>query len=112
MFKIIFCPVIAICVFLGGRMPYPQDHKQQTRNRIVRSAASLFNRRGFAEVTIGEIMTAAGLTHGRFYRHFTSKEELYAEAVRHFLQKEAPASWQKKHLQGTASATSFRQVRG
>jgi len=31
-----------------------------------------------------------------FYRHFTSKEELYAEAVRHFLQKEAPASWQKK----------------
>ena len=89
-------------------MPYPQDHKQQTRNRIIRSAASLFNRRGFAEGTLGEIM----LTHGGFHRQFTSKEELYAEAVRHFLQKEAPASWQKKHLQGTASATSFRQVRG
>jgi len=46
----------------------------------------LFNRRGFAEVTIGEIMTAAALTHGGFYCHFTSKEEFYVEAVRHFLQ--------------------------
>jgi len=80
---------------LEGPMPYAPDHKQQTRKRIVRSAARLFNRRGFTEVTIGEIMTVAGLTHGGFYRHFSSKEELYAESVRHFLQKEAPARWQK-----------------
>lgn len=76
-------------------MPYTPEHKQQTRERIVGAAARLFNRRGFAEVTIGEIMTAAGLTHGGFYRHFGSKEELYAEAVRHFLKKEVPARWQK-----------------
>src|SRR5215471_4276612 len=76
-------------------MPYAPDHKQQTRNKIVRSAAHLFNRRGFTEVTVGEIMAAAGLTHGGFYRHFNSKEELYGEAVRHFLRKEAPARWQK-----------------
>lgn len=81
-------------------MPYTPEHKQQTRERIVRAAARLFNRRGFAEVSIGEIMTAAGLTHGGFYRHFTSKDELYAETVRHFLKKEAPARWQK----GLASA--------
>ena len=76
-------------------MPYTPEHKQQTRERIVRAAAGLFNRRGFAEVTIGEIMAAAGLTHGGFYRHFTSKEELYAEAVRHFLKKDVPERWQK-----------------
>src|SRR5262249_50148382 len=81
---------------LEGPMPYAPDHKQQTRKRIVRSAAHLFNRRGFAEVTIGEVMTVAGLTHGGFYRHFSSKDELYAEAVRHFLRKEAPARWQKR----------------
>ena len=77
-------------------MPYAPDHKRATRQRIVGSAARLFNRKGFAEVTLGEIMTAAGLTHGGFYRHFGSKEELYAEAVRHFLRKQAPARWQKR----------------
>jgi TetR/AcrR family transcriptional regulator, transcriptional repressor for nem operon len=76
-------------------MPYKPDHKQQTRARIVKTAVRLFNRKGFADVTIGEIMTAAGLTHGGFYRHFRSKEELYVETVRHFLHKEAPARWQK-----------------
>jgi AcrR family transcriptional regulator len=76
-------------------MPYTPEHKRATRQRIVASAARLFNRKGFAEVTIGEIMTAAGLTHGGFYRHFRGKEELYAEAVRHFLRKDAPARWQK-----------------
>jgi TetR/AcrR family transcriptional repressor of nem operon len=77
-------------------MPYAPEHKQQTRERIVGAAARLFNRGGFAEVTIGEIMTAAGLTHGGFYRHFSSKEELYGEAVRHFLKKEVPERWQKR----------------
>jgi AcrR family transcriptional regulator len=77
-------------------MPYTPDHKRRTRQRIVAAAARLFNRKGFAAVTIGEIMTAAGLTHGGFYRHFGSKQELYAEAVRHFLRKEAPARWQKR----------------
>jgi AcrR family transcriptional regulator len=76
-------------------MPYSPEHKRQSRQRIVGAAARLFNRNGFAEVTPGEIMTAAGLTHGGFYRHFGSKEELYAEAVRHFLRKQAPARWQK-----------------
>jgi len=81
--------------FWERSMPYTPEHKQKTRRKIVRSAARLFNRKGFAEVTIGEIMTAAGLTHGGFYRHFNTKEELYAETVRHFLKKEAPERWQK-----------------
>src|SRR5262245_9182193 len=76
-------------------MPYAPEHKQRTRQRIVGAAARLFNRKGFAEVTIGEIMAAADLTHGGCYRHVDSKEELYAEAVSHFLKKEVPASWQK-----------------
>jgi TetR/AcrR family transcriptional regulator, transcriptional repressor for nem operon len=76
-------------------MPYKPEHKVETRRRVVEAAARLFNRRGFADVTIGEIMTAAGMTHGGFYRHFANKEELYAEAVRHFLRKQAPARWQK-----------------
>ena len=66
-------------------MPYSTEHKQETRQRILRSAARLFSRKGFAEVTIGEIMTGAGLTHGGFYRHFGSKDELYSEVISQFL---------------------------
>ena len=75
-------------------MPYAPNHKRETRQRILSSAAHLFNRRGFSEATIDEIMTAAGLTHGGFYRHFSSKDKLYAEAVRQFLCKETPEPWQ------------------
>ncbi len=76
-------------------MPYSALHKQQTRQRILESARRLFNTKGFAKVSIGEIMVQAGLTHGGFYRHFKDKDELYAEAVRWFLCEEAPKPWQR-----------------
>jgi TetR/AcrR family transcriptional repressor of nem operon len=79
----------------GDAMPYSPQHKRDTRQKILRAAARLFNRKGFSEVTIGEIMTSAGLTHGGFYRHFKSKDELYAEAVRQFLSR-PPEPWQEK----------------
>jgi len=75
-------------------MPYSAKHKRATRERILESARRLFNSRGFAEVSIGEIMANAGLSHGGFYRHFGDKGELYAEAVRWFLCQEAPKPWQ------------------
>lgn len=77
-------------------MPYTAKHKRETRERILESARCLFNSRGFAEVSIGEIMENAGLTHGGFYRHFRDKAELYAEAVRWFLCQEAPKPWQER----------------
>ena len=76
-------------------MPYSAKHKQDTRQRILESARRLFNSKGFAEVSIGEIMENAGLTHGGFYRHFNDKSELYAEAVQWFLCEEAPKPWQR-----------------
>ena len=78
-------------------MPYSPKRKHDTRQRILESARRLFNRKGFSETSIGEIMTDAGLTHGGFYRHFTGKDELYAAAVRQFLCKKAPAPWQAKY---------------
>ncbi|WXA85229.1 TetR/AcrR family transcriptional regulator [Pendulispora rubella] len=44
----------------------------------------MFNRHGFEQVSIDDVMKHAGLTRGGFYNHFTSKDELYAEAVRSF----------------------------
>jgi len=62
-------------------MPYPPEHRERTRKKILRSARALFNRHGFAQVKIDDVMEHAGLTHGGFYSYFKSKSELYAEAI-------------------------------
>lgn len=87
-------------------MPYSPEHKQTTRQRILVSAARLFNRNGFSEVTIGEIMTAAGLTHGGFYRHFKSKDELHSEVIAQFLRR-PPEPWQTKPAERCAPGLPF-----
>ena len=65
-------------------MPYPAGHRKEVSQRIVDSARRLFNRRGFENVSIAEIMAGAGLTHGVFYTYFGSKDQLYAEVLNCF----------------------------
>jgi AcrR family transcriptional regulator len=55
----------------------------ETRERILRAAAARFRRQGYVETSVHQVMRDAGLTHGGFYAHFPSKEDLFAEAVRH-----------------------------
>jgi len=62
-------------------MPYPVGHRAAVKRRIVGSARRLFNRHGFDNVSLGQIMAGAGLTHGGFYSYFDSKSELYAEVL-------------------------------
>lgn len=62
-------------------MRYSTEHKQETRKRIVRTAARHFRRRGGHGVGIADLMSKLKLTHGGFYKHFDSKEELLAEAI-------------------------------
>jgi TetR/AcrR family transcriptional repressor of nem operon len=52
----------------------------ETRKRIVDVAVRAFKANGIHATGVAEIMAAAGLTHGGFYRHFASKEQLVAEA--------------------------------
>jgi TetR/AcrR family transcriptional regulator, transcriptional repressor for nem operon len=52
----------------------------ETRKRIVATASRVFLTKGLAATGIADIMVAAGLTQGGFYRHFGSKEQLVAEA--------------------------------
>lgn len=56
---------------------------QAHREEIVTEAARLFRERGIEGVSVADVMAAAGLTHGGFYRHFKSKETLVAEATTH-----------------------------
>lgn len=53
----------------------------QTREAIVAAAADLIRRTGISEASLADVMQAAGLTHGGFYRHFRNKEHLVAEAL-------------------------------
>ena len=62
-------------------MRYSKHRKQNTRERIVASARTLFAAKGFAATSIDEIMRACKLTRGGFYAHFRSKSELYREAL-------------------------------
>ncbi|MGH9457277.1 MAG: TetR/AcrR family transcriptional regulator [Thermoanaerobaculia bacterium] len=62
-------------------MPWPKEHKIRTRGRIVEAAATTFRARGVSGVRLEEIMADAGLTHGGFYAHFASKDELLDAAV-------------------------------
>ncbi|QND52178.1 TetR/AcrR family transcriptional regulator [Phyllobacterium sp. 628] len=68
-------------------MRYPAAETAEKHERILEQAARLFRERGFSGVSLGEIMKATGLTHGPFYNHFASKEELMAESMRHTSQK-------------------------
>ena len=52
----------------------------ETRRRIVKTAAREFRRNGIHATGLADVMAAAGLTHGGFYRHFDSKDQLVAEA--------------------------------
>lgn len=54
--------------------------KADTHDAIVKQAAKLFRERG-SGVGIADVMDDAGLTHGGFYRHFESKDDLLVEAV-------------------------------
>lgn len=62
-------------------MPNRRTKHETTHERIVNSAARLFNRLGFNAVSIDDVMADAGLTRGSFYNYFSSKTELYAQSV-------------------------------
>lgn len=63
-------------------MRYSADHKAQTHQRIVKEAAARFRKDGIGATGLQPLMKALGLTHGGFYAHFKSKDELVDCALR------------------------------
>jgi TetR/AcrR family transcriptional regulator, transcriptional repressor for nem operon len=58
-----------------------KDEAAQTRKAIVAAAADYLRRSGISDSSLADMMAAAGLTHGGFYRHFRNKEYLISEAL-------------------------------
>lgn len=61
-------------------MKVSRAQAEENRKRIVEAAGRLFRERGIDGIGVAGLMKAAGLTHGGFYGHFKSKEDLAAQA--------------------------------
>ncbi|KQW31170.1 transcriptional regulator [Rhizobium sp. Root274] len=64
-------------------MKVSREQMVENRRRILDVAGRLFKDKGFDAVSVAEVMKAAGMTHGGFYGHFTSKDDLVAQALAH-----------------------------
>jgi TetR/AcrR family transcriptional regulator, transcriptional repressor for nem operon len=62
-------------------MRYPAEETAEKHARILEQASILFRERGFSGVSVSEVMKATGLTHGAFYNHFESKEDLILKSI-------------------------------
>ena len=60
---------------------YPADHKEKTRDAILKATAERIRAGGLEAVGVASIMAEAGLTHGGFYAHFPSRDALLAAAI-------------------------------
>jgi TetR/AcrR family transcriptional repressor of nem operon len=62
-------------------MRYDSEHKERTRERVLKEAAKAIRQDGPHKVGVAEVMAKAGLTHGGFYAHFSSKDDLVDQAI-------------------------------
>lgn len=69
-------------------MKVSREQMAENRRRILEAASRLFREKGFDAVSVAEVMKAAGLTHGGFYGHFCSKDELVAQTLAQVLAPE------------------------
>ncbi|WP_230369930.1 TetR/AcrR family transcriptional regulator [Paludibacterium denitrificans] len=76
-------------------MRYQPQHKAETHRRLLDMAALRFRAEGLANVGIANLMADLGLTHGGFYAHFDSKQQLVAEASQQAILALA-ADWQQR----------------
>lgn len=72
-------------------MRVTREQMAQNRLRILDAASELFRDKGFDAVTVAEVMNAAGLTHGGFYGHFSSKDDLVTKTLDHVLRVDSSA---------------------
>ena len=63
-------------------MGYRPEHKLETHQEIVRDASRRVRAEGLSGAAVSAVMKDAGLTHGGFYKHFGSKDELLLESLR------------------------------
>ena len=93
-------------------MPYPAGHRAAVKKSVLDSARKLFNRHGFESVSLNQIMTGVGLTHGGFYSYFKSKSDLYAAVLScFFTDPEWKSCWEGVHVDLSSTDVGSQVVR-
>ena len=64
-----------------------EAEKARSHERILDVASTMLRQRGMEGTSVADVMAAAGMTHGGFYRHFPSKEALAEAAIDHAVEK-------------------------
>jgi TetR/AcrR family transcriptional repressor of nem operon len=62
-------------------MRYDSEHKQRTRERVLKEAGKAIRALGPSNVGVADVMAKAGLTHGGFYAHFANREDMLGAAI-------------------------------
>src|SRR5580700_1114556 len=75
-------------------MKVSRQKAAEHRERIIDAAGALFREKGFDGIGLADIMKAADLTHGGFYGHFASKDDLVAQASERAMAR-AATNWGK-----------------
>src|SRR6202021_3972554 len=86
--------------------------REAVKKNIINSARKLFNRYGFENVSLQQIMAGAGFTHGGFYSYFKSKSDLYTEVLGCFLtDPEWKSCWEGVHVDLSSTDVGPQVVR-
>jgi TetR/AcrR family transcriptional repressor of nem operon len=86
-------------------MRYDNEHKQRTRQKLLEEASAAIRQHGPDNISVAALMAKLGLTHGGFYAHFKSKDELVAEAITYILEERVEAF--EKTLEGADTALAL-----
>ncbi|MBB5770256.1 TetR/AcrR family transcriptional repressor of nem operon [Brevundimonas vesicularis] len=93
-------------------MKVSREQMAANRARILEEAGRLFRAKGFDEVSVAEVMKASGLTHGGFYGHFASKDDLIAQSIAHVFAKSPPGEQELRQYSEAYLADAHRRNPG
>lgn len=95
----------------GTKLRITEEQAEKNRCRVVAKASRLFREKGFDGVSVGQVMKAAGFTHGGFYNHFGSKEALELQALDHAFAQMEDLRAEMSSLEEFVSAYLSREAR-
>ena len=89
-------------------MRYDREHKAKTHTRIVKDAAQRFRSEGLTGTSVATVMQDTGLTHGGFYKHFPSKNDLLIESIGEAFQE--TARWLSQMAEQAPEGTAWKAI--
>ncbi len=91
-------------------MKLTKEQAERNRQAIIQAAGEMFRQKGVDGVCLNELMKAAGFTHGGFYNHFATKEDLISEVLKDSFSQQTQAIKHACELGGEDAAKNFHDI--